>query len=59
MKLLPLKLENEEEVLEQARELNPGAWSDCIKELKGETPTDACQHTKILNYCAECGKKFT
>ena len=58
MKLLPLKLENEDEVLEQARELNPGAWQDRVRELKGETPTDDCLHETLVSICARCGKRF-
>ena len=58
IKLLPLKVENEAEVLEQARELNPGAWQDRVRELKGETPSDgeSCQHD-FVNRCSKCGRK--
>jgi hypothetical protein len=56
--LLPMKLENEGEILEQARELNPGAFSDVLRELKGLTPTDACTHDETGSYCKKCNKRL-
>ena len=58
LKLLPLKVENEEEVLEQARELTPGSWADRLRELKGQTPSDGegCEHD-FETRCKHCGRK--
>ena len=55
-KLLPLPAEDG--ILEQARELNPGAFADRVRELKGRTPTDACDHSEVGSYCKGCGKRF-
>ena len=58
-KLLPLKLDNEEEVLEQARELNAGAFQDVVRVLKGQTPSDGdCKHDQgTHSYCSVCRKR--
>jgi hypothetical protein len=58
LKLLPLELEDEGEILEQARELNPGAWRDRLRELGGETPTDDCDHATLVSVCSKCSKRF-
>ncbi len=58
-KLLPLEVENESELLEQARELNPGAWRDRLRELGGETPTDNCDHAQLVSVCVKCSKRFS
>ena len=60
-KLLPLKLENEDEVLDQARELNSGAFADRVRELKGLTPSDGeCKHDQgIHSYCVNCRKRLS
>lgn len=60
-KLLPLEVEpaKQEEILEQARELNPGAWRDRLRELEGKTPTDDCAHEKLIQVCASCSKRFS
>lgn len=58
IKLLPLKVENEAEVLEQARELNPGAFNDVVRELKGEPATDNCDHADKVLVCSKCAKRF-
>lgn len=57
-KLLPLKLENEDEVLEKARECNPGAFRDVLRDLAGLTPSDACAHDTRIQVCAKCSKRF-
>ena len=56
-KLLPLEVD--EEVLEQARELNPGAFNDKLRELKKLKPSDAeCKHDgEIHSYCSICRKR--
>ena len=58
-KLLPFK-GNDEELLEQARDLNPGAFADLIREKKGKTPSDGdCKHDgEIHSYCAKCRKRM-
>ena len=61
VKLLPMKfdaVEDEEEVLHQARDLNPGAFSDLIRELQGKTPSDGeCLHHETATYCAKCRRR--
>ena len=58
LKILPLKVENETEVLEQARDLNPGAFNDRVREILGKVPTDDCLHEVLVSICAKCRKKF-
>ena len=57
-KLLPVKIENEDEVLEQAKELNPGAFLDRVRELRGQMPSDSigCNH-QYFTRCRLCGAK--
>ena len=57
-KLLPLKVDDENELLEQARELNPGAFNDRLREIQGLRPTDNCEHSEIGSYCKHCQKRF-
>ena len=47
------------ELLEQARDLNPGAWRDRLRELAGETPSDGCNHETLIQVCAKCQKRMT
>ena len=56
LKLLPLELENEDEVLEKARDCNPGAFRDVLRELGGELASDACLHDETGTYCKKCHK---
>ena len=63
-KLLPFKfdaVEDEEEVVAKARDLNPGAFSDLVRELKGETPSHGdCKHDgAIHSYCSICRKRVS
>ena len=58
-KLLPLKVKDEAEVLEQARDLNPGAWNDRVRELGGLRTTDNCSHDETGTYCKSCSKRLS
>ena len=59
-KLLPFK-GNDEELLEQARELNPGAFQARLQELKGKPTNDGdCKHDgAIHSYCSICRKRVS
>ena len=60
-RLLPAKFKDETEegeVLEQAKELNLGAFLDRVRELRGQTPSDGegCEH-EFVSRCAKCGRR--
>ena len=55
---IKLKPEEENEMLEQARLLNAGAFYDCIREKKGLTPSDGCDHPEKVLTCIKCRKIF-
>lgn len=57
-KMLVLKKEDDEELLEQARELNPGAFQAFLQEKQGKVPNDGdCKHFEVHSYCAVCRKR--
>ena len=62
-KLLPFRVTeqvDEDTLLAQARDLNPGAFQALLQELKGKTPSDGdCKHDgEIHSYCAKCRKRM-
>lgn len=59
---IPLLREAKEEdknaLLEKASVLHGQEWKDEIAEMKGETPTDMCNHERVANIvrCIKCHK---